>query len=110
MRLGPGNSMVKKIGVISGLMEFIVFADCFAHTKKPKLREATAKDCSASKEPGWDLNPGLLALTLRFSQLLPTGFHGNWSHSKTKVRVLEFITEETDHWSWPLALAVGIWN
>lgn len=80
MRLGPGNSMVKKIGVISGLMEFIVFADCFAHTKKPKLREATAKDCSASKEPGWDLNPGLLALTLRFSQLLPTGFHGNWSH------------------------------
>lgn len=80
MGLGPRDSMVEKTAVISGLMEFIVFTDYFTHTKKLKCREATAKDCSASKKWGWDLNPGLLALKfsqLKFSQLLPTGFHGN---------------------------------
>lgn len=73
--VGPRDSMVEKTAVISGLMEFIVFTDYFTHKKKLKCREATAKDCSASKKWGWDLNPGLLAL--KFSQLLPTGFHGN---------------------------------
>lgn len=69
----------------------------------------TAKDGSASEEQGWDLNLGLLALTLSFSQLLPA-FNVTTVTSKAKVRILEFITEETGLWNWPLALAVGIWN
>lgn len=66
----------------------------------------TAKDGSASEEQGWDLNLGLLGLTLSFSQLLST-FHVTEVTSKAKVRILEFITEETGLWTGHLPWQLG---
>lgn len=68
---GPGNSMVKKIGVISDLMEFIVFADCFVpkETKTKAQRSAcqrllSQQGAELGSEPGSSgFNPKILPTT-----------------------------------------------